>query len=131
MYLTKCGNASSLQKDRETKRTPAGVAGGRLVINCKSCSASSSVGLQGEAIHTVVQFAQNFRTKISASKQVFSCKLTRLCLEFGHFHIAHSFFLSLIAVTMSSLHSEACWTNNDGMDVSESTLSIVVLYFAI
>lgn len=33
LYLTKWGKASSLQKDRETKRTPAGVAGGRLVIN--------------------------------------------------------------------------------------------------
>lgn len=58
MYLTKCGKASSLQKDRETKRTPAGVAGGRLVINCKSCSASSSVGLQREAIQTFITFSQ-------------------------------------------------------------------------
>lgn len=33
LYLTKWGKASSLQKDRETKRTPAGVAGGLLVIN--------------------------------------------------------------------------------------------------
>lgn len=57
MYLTKCGKASSLQKDRETKRTPAGVAGGRLVINCKSCSASSSVGLQREAIQTCITFS--------------------------------------------------------------------------
>lgn len=56
MYLTKCGKASSLQKDRETKRTPAGVAGGRLVINCKSCSDSSSVGLQREAIQTFITF---------------------------------------------------------------------------
>lgn len=46
LYLTKWGKASSLQKDRETKRTPAGVAGGRLVISWRSCSASSSVGLQ-------------------------------------------------------------------------------------
>lgn len=45
-HLTSVGNANSLQKDRETKRTPAGVAGGRLVISCNSCSASSSVGLQ-------------------------------------------------------------------------------------
>lgn len=45
MHLTSVGNANSLQKDRETKRTPAGVAGGRLVISCNSCSASSSVGL--------------------------------------------------------------------------------------
>lgn len=50
LYLTKWGKASSLQKDRETKRTPAGVAGGRLVISWRSCSASSSVGLQREAI---------------------------------------------------------------------------------
>ncbi len=48
VYLTRVGNASSLQKERETKRTPAGVAGGRLVINCNSCSASSSVGLWKE-----------------------------------------------------------------------------------
>lgn len=47
MYLTRVGKASSLQKDKETNRTPAGVAGGRLVISCSSCSASSSVGLEG------------------------------------------------------------------------------------
>lgn len=45
-YLTSVGNASNLQNDRETKRTPAGVAGGRLVISWSNCSASSSVGLQ-------------------------------------------------------------------------------------
>lgn len=45
-YLTSVGNASNLQNDRETKRTPAGVAGGRLVISWSSCSASSSVGLE-------------------------------------------------------------------------------------
>lgn len=50
LYLTKWGKASSLQKDRETKRTPAGVAGGRLVISWRSCSASSSVGLQREDV---------------------------------------------------------------------------------
>lgn len=49
-YLTRVGKASSLQKDSDTKRTPAGVAGGRLVISCKSCSASSSVGLWREYI---------------------------------------------------------------------------------
>lgn len=52
-YLTRVGKASSLQKDRDTKRTPAGVAGGRLVISCKSCSASSSVGLQREYIEKI------------------------------------------------------------------------------
>lgn len=44
-YLTRVEKARSMQKDRDTKRTPAGVAGGRLVISCRSCSASSSVGL--------------------------------------------------------------------------------------
>lgn len=45
-YLTSVEKASSIQKESETKRTPAGVAGGRLVINCSNCSASSSVGLK-------------------------------------------------------------------------------------
>lgn len=70
MYLTKCGNASSLQKDRETKRTPAGVAGGRLVINCKSCSASSSVGLQREAIQTFITFPKKISQTQDFLKQI-------------------------------------------------------------
>lgn len=59
-YLTSAGKASSLQKDRETKRTPAGVAGGRLVISCSSCSASSSVGLDRDHITHTLLHTSNF-----------------------------------------------------------------------
>lgn len=61
VYLTSVGKASSLQKDRETKRTPAGVAGGRLVISCSSCSASSSVGL-GQDHSKRIQLNQKFQS---------------------------------------------------------------------
>lgn len=77
-HLTSVGKASSMQKDRDTKRTPAGVAGGRLVISCRSCSASSSVGLQGDqsTVSYSLRYPRNhFLQPESATKQLWDLLL--------------------------------------------------------
>lgn len=87
MYLTRVGKASSLQKDKETKRTPAGVAGGRLVISCSSCSASSSVGL--ENCHNE---EMNLKTWYFKSYCLYCC----FCIKQRHKHIFYQIMITQI-----------------------------------